>query len=80
MRGGATGSIFCACPDFPRVFFRTIVVQNVVQVPWLQDVTEGHVIPKRCAHVQAEVGIFRPFFVCFRICVVLHVRILFFFL
>ena len=46
MRGGATGSMFCACPDFPRVFFLTIVVQNVVQVPWLPDVTEGHLTLK----------------------------------
>jgi hypothetical protein len=36
------GSMFCACPDFPRAFFLTIVVQ----VPWLPEVTEGHVTPK----------------------------------
>jgi hypothetical protein len=45
VQGGATGSMFCAFPDFPA-FFPTIVVQNVVQVPWLPDVTEGHVTPK----------------------------------
>jgi hypothetical protein len=41
-----TGNMFCACPDFPRVFFLTIlVVQNVVQVQWLPEVIEGHVTP-----------------------------------
>ena len=32
------GSRFCACPAFPRVFF-------LVVVPWLPDVTEGHLTP-----------------------------------
>ena len=36
---GATRSMFCACPDFTRVLFLTIVVQNVVQVAWLPNVT-----------------------------------------
>ena len=44
VRGGPTGNKFCACPDFFRIFFLTIVVQNVVQVPWLLDF--GHVTPK----------------------------------
>jgi hypothetical protein len=38
--------MFCVCPDFPRAFFLTIVVQNVVQVPWLPQIAEGHVNPK----------------------------------
>ena len=33
--------------NFPAFCFLTIVVQNVVQVPWLPDVTEGHMTPKR---------------------------------
>ena len=44
VRGGPTENKFCACPDFFRIFFLTIVVQNVVQVPWLLDF--GHVTPK----------------------------------
>ena len=32
------GSRFCACPAFSRVFF-------LVVVPWLPDVTEGHLTP-----------------------------------
>jgi hypothetical protein len=41
--GGATGSMFCACPDFPRVFFLTIVVaiplcmtDMATDVTWLE--------------------------------------------
>jgi hypothetical protein len=33
-----TGSRFCACPAFSRAFF-------LVVVPWLPDVTEGHLTP-----------------------------------
>jgi len=31
---------------FPRFFLTIVVVQNVVQIPWLPEVTEGHVTPK----------------------------------
>ena len=33
-----TGSRFCACPAFPRVF-------SLVVVTWLPDVTQGHLTP-----------------------------------
>ena len=33
-----TGSMFCACPAFSRVFF-------LVVVTWLPDVTQGHLTP-----------------------------------
>jgi hypothetical protein len=33
-----SGSMFCACPIPPHIFF-------LVVVPWLPDVTEGHLIP-----------------------------------
>ena len=33
-----TGSIFCACPVFLRIFF-------LVVVTWLPDVTKGHLTP-----------------------------------
>jgi hypothetical protein len=42
------GSMFCACPAF-RVFFSyyssSTTYNTVVQVAWLPEVTEGHVIP-----------------------------------
>ena len=42
MRGGTTGSdVTEVCSAHARIFFLTIVVQNVVQVPWLPEVTEG---------------------------------------
>ena len=47
---------------FPCFFLTIVVVQSVVQVPWLPEVTECHVTPKGslgrvgCAHAQPQVG------------------------
>ena len=43
-----TGSMFCACPAFTRVFsyYSSTKCSTAVQVPGLPEVTEGHVTPK----------------------------------
>ena len=38
--------IACACAIVSRVFLSYFSSSTVVQVPWLPDVTEGHVTPK----------------------------------
>ena len=44
-----TGSMICACPEVHHAFFSyyssSTKCSNVVQVPWLPEVTEGHVNP-----------------------------------
>jgi hypothetical protein len=42
------GSMFCACPAFPAFFSYyngSTKCSTVVQVPWLPEVTKGHVTP-----------------------------------
>ena len=46
-------SMFCTCATNSRVCFLTISSSTVVQVPWLPEVTQGHVTPSGFPWVRA---------------------------
>ena len=67
-RCGATGSHVMHAQPFPAFFSyysSSTKCSTVVQVPWLPEVTEGHVTQKGiplegCAHAQPEVAQYPP--------------------